>query len=184
MRNGAVCFFPNSAFRTPHSNRGFTLVEIILVSAILVILLLASVPRFSQTAQRLRVEQAAFELTQLLRVAHERAVFEGQDILWVWDGRARRARIEPGSSETFREPQDSGQPFSSRVLAESSPCPEGMSVSLTRTREPLDCNCVRFFPEGTSEPTTLTMSFRERVYTVTVDEATSQALLSTGLAPR
>ena len=59
---------------------GFTLIELILVSVVLSILLAAAAPRFQQTAQRLRAEQSAFECAQLLRMAHERAIAEGETL--------------------------------------------------------------------------------------------------------
>src|SRR3989338_7437801 len=89
----------HSAFRIPHSEfprfsqAGFTLVEVILVAVVLGMLMMVSVPRFQQTAQRLQTEQTAFALTQLLRYAHERAVAQGDEIIWVWDPETRQAHL-------------------------------------------------------------------------------------------
>jgi type II secretion system protein H len=176
---------PSSALRAPLSRAGFTLVEVVLVCAVLGLLLVSSVPRFQQAAQRLRVEQTAFELAQLLRSAHERAVSEGRDIVWVWDDRVRRARIESGSAGGSNDTDEPSQPLDTHVVVEGAPIQEGISVSLTRKDEAVACNCVRFFPEGTSESATLTVRWRERLsYTVTVDEATSQVLLFAGAVAR
>ena len=149
---------PNSQLRTL---RGFTLIEIVIVTVIIAILATASIPRLSQTAQRLRAEHAAFEMVQLLRLAHERAVSESTEAQWVWDDATRRVRVEPSGTR-------------------SAPLPEGIAVQVSRQGEPVECACVRFFPGGTSEPVTVTVG----AYRMTIDEATSQVFLRTGTPAR
>ena len=140
---------------------GFTLIEIVLVAVIIAILAAASIPRFAQTAQRLRAEHAAFEMAQLLRLAHERAVSESDETLWVWDGVTRRARVEPSGTQ-------------------GSALPEGIAVQVSRQGVPVECGCIHFFPGGTSEPLTVIVG----PYRITVDETTSQVLLHEGAAAR
>ena len=143
--------------------------------AVLGILLMASIPRLSRTAERLQVEQKAFELTQLLRYAHERAVTQGAEIVWVWDAQARRARLEVVAED------GSTQPVEER-LANSSLLPASLSVALARDGASVDR--VRFLPDGTSEPAILELAQDSTRYLVTVDGATGQAILSTGSAAR
>ena len=138
--------------------------------AVLGFLLVAAIPRFSQTAERLQVEQKAFELTQLLRYAHERAVAQGTEIIWVWDAQAHRARLEVVVED------GSTQPLEER-LAASTRLPELLSVSLTRDGAPVDR--VSFLPDGTSEPVTLQLAQGPTSYLVTIDATTGQAILST-----
>ena len=137
------------------------MIEIVLVAVIIAILATASIPRLSQTAQRLRTEHAVFEMAQLLRLAHERAVSESDESVWVWDGLTRRARVEPSG-------------------AQGSPLPEGIAVQVSRQGQPVACDCVQFFPDGTSEPTTVTVG----TYHITVDATTSQVFLREGAAAR
>jgi len=148
---------------------GFTFVEIIFVTIVLGILLATSVPKFQQTAQRLRTEQAAFELAQLLRYAHERAVAQGNIITWTWDAEARSARLEAL--------QDNGDaaPLTGRE-AHSGALPDGLSVSLTRDETPIDR--IRFFPDGTSDSAAIAVSLRNDLYTITVDPTTSHVALA------
>ena len=151
----------------------FTLIELVFVMAILGILLVASAPRFAQITERLRVERSAFELTQLLRYAHERAVSESREIVWVWDQGAHRARLEmteDGSTQPIRE-----------RMAMSARLPGEISVALLRDGASVDR--VSFLPDGTSQPTTLQVSHDKDLYTATIDETTSQVLLSTGSTP-
>jgi len=160
------CFFqiPASSLQPP----GFTLVELVLVAVVLAVLLTATVPGFRRTSERLRAERSAFELAQLLRLAHERAVTEGTETVWVWDAQRRRAYLESGR------------------MVESSTLPEGLSLLLDRTGPGAsgECSCVRFFPEGTSEPAALTLTSHDQAYTLTVDGATSHVLLAAGTPAR
>ena len=156
-------------------SRGFTLIEVVLVAIALTVLLTATLPRFRQTAQRLRAEQTAFEFTQLLRYAHERAVAEGHVTSLVWDHDAQRAGLEVI--------QDDGQPlWLSERAARSAPLAGGLSVNLSRDSSPVDR--ITFYPDGTSEPALLRVFYDEHDYTVTIDAATSQVVLATGPAPR
>ena len=163
---------PNSEFRI---HAGFTLVELALVAVIIGILMAAVLPRFQQTTQRLHTEHLAFELAQLMRAAHARAVSESQDILWTWDEDAHRARIAPA---------DPAIPPEARAAIESSTLPAAAVVTLSRDATPVGCQCVRFFPDGTSETTTVSVGLQQSVYTLKVDEATSQVLLRAGRAAR
>ena len=154
---------------------GFTFVEIIFVTLVLGILLAASVPRFQQTAQRLRAEQAAFELTALLRVAHEQAVAQGGPIVWMWDAEARSARL------LLMDETGQLAPLSGRINR-STVFPEEILVSATQDHTPVDR--VTFFPDGTSDSAAVAVALRGRVYTITVDATTSQVALSPGLLTR
>jgi len=164
----------------------FTLIELVLVAVILSILLTASMPRFQQTAQRLRAEHTVFEFVQLLRLSHERAVAEGREIVWVWDDEAHRAHLyalATSDGETTANPLEDRFGRSARLVDGASvqlehpegvgPCPGGV---------PEQAACVRFFPDGTSESTTMTVAVGLRSYVVTVNEATSHVVLTTGAA--
>lgn len=162
---------------------GFTLIELVLVTAVIGILLMVSIPRFQQTAQRLRLEQTTFALAQLLRYTHERAVSQGQDMVWIWDDTTHRMRSEPVVTEA---PVGGGGPPASLPQASvvSDAMPEGFSLTLIRNGELVACHCIHFFLDGTSEATTLTLRSRETAYTVQVDEATGQTILTTGTSAR
>jgi type II secretion system protein H len=150
--------------------RGFTLVEVILVAVVLALLLAAVVPRFQQTAQRLQTEQAAFALTQLLRYAHERAVAQGEAMVWVWDAEARRARLALLAEDGQRQ-------WLTEHVARSRPIHEYITVTLAR--EGAEVDTVTFSPDGTSEAATLRVARQPFSYTITLDAATSQPVLST-----
>ncbi len=159
-------------------NKAFTLIELAFVMVIMAVLLVTALPRFQGMAEHLRVERTAFELTQLLRYAHERAVSEGQDLRWVWDDEARCARLErvgavPGAG------QDQNGPESTLRFRTSDPLPIGVAVRVVRDGVPVDD--VTLFRDGTSQPTTILITTEgPEAYTVTIDEATGQPVLTQG----
>ena len=172
------------------SDLGFTLIELILVSAVLGILLVASLPRFQQTARLLRVEQQAIELTQRLRYARELAVSTGHEVVWVWDPSERRARLlellvaadGATSGSWIADQPEVGSAVEERaVLAppdyEESPigCPQ---------EAPPEAACVYFFPNGTSESVGLTLQSPAQAYTIRLDGTTSKAVRSERLPAR
>ena len=155
---------------------GFTLIELALVAVVIAILLSGAIPRLQQAAQRMRVEQAAFELAHLMRIAHEQAISGGEEIRWVWDANTSRARLESAGEGEAPEPVPLG--------LTSGRLPGQLAVEVLRDGEPVDCRCVRFFSGGTSEPVTLTVSLQQQIFTLHVDAATGYVQLSSGAPPR
>ena len=159
---------PQSTIRNSKYSVGFTLVELIFVALALVVLLTVSLPNFHQTGQRLRAEQSTFELVQHLRYARELAVTQGRPIVWVWSPQTRRAQLEAMTEDGALEPlQDR--------MAQSAVLPE--AITLDVLHDEVVSETVRFFPDGTSEPTTLLVRTSGGVYTVTIDAATGQVIL-------
>ena len=174
---------PHPEFRTPHGRASFTLIEVVLIAAIISILLVASIPRFQQTAQRLRVEQEAFGLTQLLRFSHELSVTEGTEVIWAWRGTERESRVW--------ERADEDSAWRDRSPSARTALTDQCSLDVETGEPPLGCPepvaasaCVHFFPDGTSEAATLTVNLHEHTYRVTVDGTTSEVLLFAGPAAR
>ena len=156
------------------SDVGFTLIELAVVAVVLALLVTMVAPRLARTAQRMRAEQAAFQLVSWLRAAHEQAVSLGRETVWQWDRAAGLARIVMAAdAAATTDPETTG-----RLI--SPPLPAGIQVEVSRGGDAVDCLCVRFFPEGTSDPAALTMTLGSDVYTATVDGTTSQVVLRTG----
>ena len=158
------------------SAAGFTLVELIVICVVLAILLAVSAPRLQPAIQRLRTEQAAFDLVQWLRMASERAVAESRAFVWRWDEEARRVRLELGTVEA--EAIDGGPPPGGGLLpAEGHPVAADVAVEVLREGEAVACRCVRFFPDGTSESATITVDSPSARYAITVDATTGHVAL-------
>lgn len=155
-----------------------------MVTVVLAVLLVAAIPRFQRTFQRLRAEQTAFEFAQLLRYAHERAVSQGGMMVVLWDAQARRAVLRVAAEPVLPDEPPACAEASTPLVpsVESAPVPSDISISIVR--EDQAGECVSFFPDGTSEPATLHIAQGGLDYTVTVDAATSQVRLSIGTAAR
>lgn len=170
--------------RVPARSHGVTLVELVVVCAVLALLLAVSAPRFQQTAQRLRAERAAFEFAQLLRYAHERAVADGSVMVASWDAGSRRLSVgalaRPGVSPQSHGCEATPVPLSPAMT--SAVVPSSLDVRLTL--EDGEIPCVHFFPEGTSDAATVTVHAGSIAYTATVDETTSSVQLASGPAAR
>ena len=161
---------------TSRIDHAFTLIELAFVTALLAVLVAVSVPKFQRTANRLRLEQASAQLTQTLRYARERAVGEGREVDWIWDERARQSHLEAlGETEQVERLDERA--------ADRAVLPPAAILDLMRDGQLVDCRCVRFFPDGTGDPTTLTLKKnQETLYTITIHGATGQACLAAGAA--
>ncbi len=148
------------------SRIGFTLIELVIVAVILAGLAAASVPRLTRTAERIRSEQAVFDLVQQLRYARDRAVSLGQAVDWVWDATERRARLEVLTPEGYT-------PLSERRWR-GRRLPDPLTLDLTGQDE----GRISFFPDGTSEPASFQIASPKRTYTITTDATTGQSDLS------
>lgn len=160
--------------------RGFTFVELVLVTVVLGILLAATVPRFNATAQRLRMEHTAFELLQLLRIARARAVTEGVPIVWVWQAAERQVQLER------HEPTGTITVLTERETR-STTLPTGSTLTVTQGGQRVACDCVGFRPDGhvetlTVEPLLVELGYRGTHYHIKLDAQTSRTVLSAGPA--
>jgi len=68
------------------NDNGFTLLEMLLVCAILSLLVSISLPRFSDTADALAGREASRSLASAIRYAEERSALEGKQVKLVLDG--------------------------------------------------------------------------------------------------
>ena len=197
----SVCLQPSASSLQPS---GFTLIEIVLVAVVLVILLTATMPNFQQTAARLRVEQAAFHIAQQLRYAHQRAVAQGDTIVWAWDAGDHQARLyelAPVEQEpTADSPaKPSVTEITDRRVAGRSLKELDIAVALHRAQEGqtqdtfacaeegissmcAECACLHFHPDGTVQdgaapPIDTVLTRPTLTYTIRIDAPTGQVFL-------
>lgn len=161
--------------RTGSDPRGFTLLELALVTVVMAVLLLAVLPRFQQTVQRMRVERTAFALAQLVRVARARAVAGEAPVVWVWEAQERRVRLARQAPDGAREWLDDTASRSRRIEPD-------VTVAVTRddtTAEEITC-----FPDGTCEAAVIDVVRLPHAYEVSVHAATGQPAIAARRADR
>ena len=176
--------------------KGFTLIEIMLVAAAIVILMAATMPNLKGVMERLRLETAASHLAQQLRFAQQQAILRDEEVVWRWD----RDRQESQLYAIAQSPQESvvaalqESRMSARLFTELP-----TEITLTRADDALvcadgrvtegcgECVCVHFHPDGTlqdgsAKPIQMMMTHDRTSYTIRIDPPTGHVALLHGAA--
>lgn len=160
--------------RKSSKHPAFTLIELAFVTAVLALLLFAALPRFQQTAGRLRIEQAATHLTQTLRYARQQAVSEGRTLLWVWDAEDQQSQLMAVDERGEAQPLTNREAFFATL-------PQGVSLAVEQEGQAIDR--ISFFADGSSDAATLAVKQGEKtLYTVTLHGQIGQPCLAAGTA--
>jgi general secretion pathway protein H len=139
--------------------RGFTLVELLIVLAIMALVMTYAPPLIVNALPGLRLQTATHEIGAALRAARGMAVAENREAVFTLDTETGRYRGD-GAGEG-RLSGDLGISF---VTARS----EQIDRATAR---------IRFFPDGGSTGGSITLGRGERVGTVTVDWLTGRVSL-------
>ncbi len=134
------------------ASRGFTLVELLVVLAVLALVLVVAGPMVSNALPGAHLKTAARDLAAGLRYARSRAITTNRSTALLLDTETRRYRVD-------------GEP-------EVRTLPTAFSVSLQTARSELaDAHTgrIRFFPDGSSTGGEIELSDGTRTYRVTVD---------------
>ena len=154
-------------------DRGFTLIELVVVMSIAGVLLSMGVFGFTNWRQTAQQQGSASELTSTLRNAAVRAVSEGRTYcVNIADQRSYTVwRYTCGTgmrvAGPFRVQSDKVSFTTTATLPSPNPaCPAGDS-------------CLYFYPRGTAIPATVTVSStaRSKVYTVNVEGLTARVYM-------
>ena len=147
----------------PH---GFTLMEMLLVMAIVALVLAVAPPLLSAAMPGLQLKGAARELAAALRQTRSRALTLGGETALELDLQGHRARIT-GSAQTV-------------------PLPEALDITLVTADQELDDDQhgrIRFYPDGTSTGGRITLRHGDSGYEVDVDWLTGRVRLSAAAPP-
>lgn len=137
---------------------------------VIAILLAATAPRFSRTLRKLRLERTAWSLVQSLRFARAQAIILEKDVDWIWDSDDRWFDLAISEDGYFK-------PLKEWRLKKGSLSDD---VAITLLRDGIPARRIRFFPDGTNESLDLTVEQPANSYTIAVDGATGQVVLSIG----
>ena len=147
----------NQAGAARQAERGFTLVEMMVVLAILALVLAVVPPLFSNSVSTATLRAAARDVASGLRVARSEAITFNKEVRF-------RLDLETGSF-TIGEQE----------TAVSLP-PEVVVVMFTATSEILDgrAGAIRFFTDGSSTGGGITLTAEDRKYEILVDWLTGR----------
>ena len=155
------------------TRRGFTFVELVFVTLLLTILLMAAAPNFRGTWRGLQMERSAVDMAQMLRSARVLAIARAEPVRWEWDERLQRAQLMllHESPEGQVEPA----PIEGR-LGRAHVLPGEVALTVWREDEPV--KDIQFFPDGTSDSTRLLFGDpNDPRYQIEVDGSTSVVAL-------
>ena len=155
---------------------GFTLFELLLTLAILLIVTAISVPRLMQRLQRNEIHSTAVSIRNQLNEARRRAVETGVPQRAVIDIPQHQIRIESAEGVAVEK----FEPVAPLSL------PAGIQIAMTSTSSDTNpgnvepCCVIRFHPNGTSSSGSLTLSEAQGAsYRLRIDRATGTIRLET-----
>ncbi|MFH1753706.1 MAG: hypothetical protein ABH875_05935 [Candidatus Omnitrophota bacterium] len=133
------------------SNKGFTLIELILLTIIIAALVAVSTPQFRSTFATLKLKESSYNLAKLINFVQERAIVEGVQYKLMLDtseGRYYFLRFDDTKGEgAFVRPEDR--------LGKIFTLPKGMALKS-------DKNEIHFYPDGRSQEAVITLTSDKR----------------------
>ena len=151
------------------SAKSFTLIELVFITLVLGILLVASLPRMQRGWVRLQMERTAFQLAQSLRMARSLAIAQGQPVQWTWNAETRRV-------ELFTLQPDGSTVLIPGRLGHLAAIPREVAVTALQNDQSVET--VNFLPDGTTQTTTLVIgNSAAPTFTISLDGSTSQVVV-------
>jgi prepilin-type N-terminal cleavage/methylation domain-containing protein len=165
-----------------HPNFGFTLIEIMIVVAIIAIFMTIGVPSLMRGLEKDDLSRAIRDTIEGCKTARDRAILQG--VPWVFIVRengqmnvqaAPQEALRKGTSPVGSSKAIPASPYSTfpRQLGEDVMI-QLIDVNFISQMERPEAR-VRFFPNGTSDEFTVVYNFQGRQRSVTIDIVTGQA---------
>ena len=140
--------------------RGFTMIELLVVLAIIAIASALIIPMFGKGVSTTELKSAARQLAAGLRLARSEAVSQRRETFLVLDLAGRRFKVD-------RDPQEHA-------------LPRGVELKLFTAQKDLvdeKVGSIRFYPDGGSNGGRITVGSGERKYEVDVDWLTGRVAI-------
>ena len=149
-----------------HRIRGFTLLELLVVLAVISLIIGLAAPRFSGALPGAQVKSAALGLAAALRAARSHAIGGNQEAVLTLNVESRRYSMT-GENKTHHLPDD-------------------LEVALATARSELyddGTGGFRFFPDGSSTGGRITLTGDNREYQIDVDWLTGKISITEPSGP-
>lgn len=163
IRQSSTC---HSSHITRHSPRAFTLIELMVVVAIMGVILLAGIPSLAKLIQKEGMRKVVSDVMDVCTKARAQAILSGSPVDVMFHPRDKRLEVQSSgvSRQVFTEGGERGttiseQPVVTPGQGQSAQIPEDfviemLDINLSEYRES-DWARVRFYPNGTSDEMTL-----------------------------
>jgi Tfp pilus assembly protein FimT len=139
-------------------SRGFTLLELVFVAAILIIVSALAVPRFGKTFDLLRLQNFISDTVSFARYAQAKAITDGKVYRLVFDLEKKTLKIE----------SDTGAEEGKWGVEKGKLIPDYVKVELQDGK--VD---IKFYPDGTADKATVMVSVPSgKSYTILTEPAT------------
>ena len=159
--------------------RAFTLVEILVVVAVLGLVFTLSIPAFKRIINKAPLEQGIGDVVSLCRLAREKAIVKQQAMDVVLNGTEEIVKVttaarvinasDPTTGLMIKEAEET-QLIDQATLQVDLEIIEPETDAFT-----LDEIRIRFYPDGTSETLTLRVADDDDAYLLTLDPVTGRA---------
>ncbi|MBC8324650.1 MAG: prepilin-type N-terminal cleavage/methylation domain-containing protein [Verrucomicrobia subdivision 3 bacterium] len=173
----------------PRLNAAFTLVEIMVVLAIMGLLLGLAMINFRAINQREPLEQAVSDVEGLCRRARSEAIVKSRPIDLTIDSGSGLLRLATAPNAVNTLDPDSGvlvATIEEAVAIDQASLPSNVELEIQVPEDALDSETpgvvvIRFYPNGTAEPLkALIMMPDEGVYTLVLDPVTGRLQIREG----
>ena len=163
-----------------HRGLGFTLIEIMIVVAIIGLIAAMEVPSILQTLHKEGMRRAVNDVTELCSAARARAIFQGRTVCIVFHPADKRLEIADAPEG---EPMNNSSSTPSPVKTTGSAVLPGSVDIAMLDIDLIDCGgqeeaSVCFFPNGTCSELTLVLHSGDEWLKITLEYATALASVS------
>lgn len=122
--------------------RGFTLLELIFVAAILIIVSTLAIPRFGKTFNFLQLQNFASDMVSFARYAQARAITEGKKYRVMFDSAEKLMKLQ-SCLEVEKEDGTKGESWNTE---KAKSIPDYVTVKLEKGK-----GDINFYPDGTAD---------------------------------
>jgi len=176
-RQSAVSFSGSIVNRKSSIANGFTLIELMMVVAIVGLMMATGVPAILSVTREAPLRKAVNDVMDICRSARAQAILQGQTMTVVFRPRLREVTFSGGAG-TSVPPTRAGRAAVNATTFDPSVVIEGLGINNFDYTDSDGEAYVHFFANGTSDEMTLVLSSNGEYRKITLEEITALASVS------